>query len=382
MPDTWFDQMHPDRIGASGNVANPDDPPNEDGPIGGGSPTDGPIDPPGGELSGGSPTGGGDPWTAGQGELGGPVDGDPLAGPTTGGLVTPPGGELGGPVGPDGLPLGGGSPTGSGTPGNGWWNDPNFGGPPSPYTSKPWDGGAAPTYHGVGPAPTYAGTGPAPTYHAMGGPAPTYTGPGAAPTFTAPTAADMANDPGYQFRMDQGNQALQRSAAAQGNLLSGGTLKALDRYNQDYASGEFGNVYNRALQNFGAQNTTYGNTANAALNQFAGENQTYQNNVNAGLNQFAGENQTFQNNQAAGLNTFGAQNQTYQNNAAAAQSQFNNANTNYQTRYGTYLGENARTLSDWLQNLTAKRNSETDYWNRLSGVSGTGAGLTGTGAGA
>lgn len=59
------------------------------------------------------------------------------------------------------------------------------------------------------------------------------------------TLADFNKDPGYQFRMDQGSRALQASAAARGGLLSGGTLKSLDRYGQDYASNEYGNAYSR-----------------------------------------------------------------------------------------------------------------------------------------
>lgn len=73
-----------------------------------------------------------------------------------------------------------------------------------------------------------------------------------APTFQAPTAVTMQNDPGYQFRLNQGMNQLQNSAAARGDLLSGNTLQALDQFNQDYASNEYGNVYNRALQNYGA----------------------------------------------------------------------------------------------------------------------------------
>jgi len=65
--------------------------------------------------------------------------------------------------------------------------------------------------------------------------------------FQAPTAATEQNDPGYQFRLQQGNQALQNSAAASGNLLTGGTAKAIQQYGQDYASNEYSNVYNRAL---------------------------------------------------------------------------------------------------------------------------------------
>lgn len=56
---------------------------------------------------------------------------------------------------------------------------------------------------------------------------------------------DFETDPGYEFRLGEGSKALERSAAARGMLLSGGTLKGLTRYNQDFASNEYGNVYNR-----------------------------------------------------------------------------------------------------------------------------------------
>jgi hypothetical protein len=52
-------------------------------------------------------------------------------------------------------------------------------------------------------------------------------------------------DPGYGFRLSEGMKALDRQAAARGGLMSGGALKAAQRYGQDYASGEFGNAYNR-----------------------------------------------------------------------------------------------------------------------------------------
>lgn len=59
------------------------------------------------------------------------------------------------------------------------------------------------------------------------------------------TRADFQADPGYQFRMDQGNQAIERSAAARGGLVSGATGKALTEFGQNTASGEFSNAYNR-----------------------------------------------------------------------------------------------------------------------------------------
>jgi hypothetical protein len=59
------------------------------------------------------------------------------------------------------------------------------------------------------------------------------------------TLADFTKDPGYDFRQQQGQRGVEASAAARGGVLSGAALKGLARYNQDYASGEFQNAYNR-----------------------------------------------------------------------------------------------------------------------------------------
>ena len=58
-------------------------------------------------------------------------------------------------------------------------------------------------------------------------------------------AEDFQKDPGYDFRLQEGQRALERSAAARGNLFSGATGTALTRYGQDYGSNEFKNAYNR-----------------------------------------------------------------------------------------------------------------------------------------
>ena len=52
-------------------------------------------------------------------------------------------------------------------------------------------------------------------------------------------------DPGYAFRQAEGMRALERSASARGNLLSGGTLRGIQRFGQDLASQEYGNAFNR-----------------------------------------------------------------------------------------------------------------------------------------
>lgn len=56
---------------------------------------------------------------------------------------------------------------------------------------------------------------------------------------------NFEKDPGYQFRLEEGRKALERSAAARGTLMSGAQVKALDRYTQDYASSEYDKAYGR-----------------------------------------------------------------------------------------------------------------------------------------
>lgn len=52
-------------------------------------------------------------------------------------------------------------------------------------------------------------------------------------------------DPGYGFRLSEGQKALERSAAARGGLISGGALKAATRYGQEAGSQEYTNAFNR-----------------------------------------------------------------------------------------------------------------------------------------
>ena len=65
-------------------------------------------------------------------------------------------------------------------------------------------------------------------------------------------ASDYQADPGYAFRLAEGQKALDRQAAARGGLISGGALRAAQRYGQEMGSQEFGNAYNRALTGYNA----------------------------------------------------------------------------------------------------------------------------------
>ena len=58
-------------------------------------------------------------------------------------------------------------------------------------------------------------------------------------------ASDFTADPGYEFRLAEGARGINNSAAARGGVLSGAALKAASKYNQNFASNEYSNVYNR-----------------------------------------------------------------------------------------------------------------------------------------
>ena len=61
--------------------------------------------------------------------------------------------------------------------------------------------------------------------------------------------ADYEADPGYAFRLSEGNKALERSAAARGMLMSGQMFKGAQRFGQDLASQEYQNAFNRYQTN-------------------------------------------------------------------------------------------------------------------------------------
>ena len=55
----------------------------------------------------------------------------------------------------------------------------------------------------------------------------------------------MTADPGYQFRLQQGQEALGHQNAARGGAVSGTSLKAMQDYAQNSASNEYNNAFNR-----------------------------------------------------------------------------------------------------------------------------------------
>jgi hypothetical protein len=63
-------------------------------------------------------------------------------------------------------------------------------------------------------------------------------------------------DPGYAFRLREGMNAMNATAAARGGLISGNALKAGQMYGQQMGSQEYQNSFDRYLKNYAnAQNT-------------------------------------------------------------------------------------------------------------------------------
>jgi hypothetical protein len=129
--------------------------------------------------------------------------GTPTTDPTTG-IVGPPAVATPSPT------TGGGPSTGGGGPNVPAMPTTGFGTVPDPYHSTPWTGGP----------------------------------------FVDPTMDQVKAMPGYQTRLDAGLLGRQRSAAAQGTILNGGTQKALERYGQDYAANEFQTARSNAYDNY------------------------------------------------------------------------------------------------------------------------------------
>lgn len=87
------------------------------------------------------------------------------------------------------------------------------------------------------------------------------------------TMTEMEQDPGYKFRLAQGQRALDSSVAARGMNLSGAQLKGAADYNSGMASQEYGNAYSRYMDRYKTLSNMAESGSGAAnkLAGFAGE---------------------------------------------------------------------------------------------------------------
>jgi hypothetical protein len=134
--------------------------------------------------------------------------------------------------------------------------------------------------------------------------------------------AALQASPGFQFRLGEGLKALEKSAAARGTLLTGGTLKGLNRYAQDVASNEYANEYARR---FGEQQARYNQLAGLAGVDLGAQQQRY--------------------GQLLGLGQLGL---GYGQMGAGAAGQQGALGSQYAGLAGNLLGGQAQGIGDWL----------------------------------
>lgn len=156
------------------------------------------------------------------------------------------------------------------------------------------------------------------------------------PNYTSPqyqaNAFNFETDPSYEFRKQQGMDGIQSQAAAAGGLLSGATLKALNAYNSDLASQEYGNAFNR-----------YQTDEQRRYNQYLGQEQLNQGQHQQAFNNWQSQDNnayarytTDQNNRFNRLSTLASMGQN-----AAAQVGNNGMQTAQSVANNTMAGANA-----------------------------------------
>jgi len=111
----------------------------------------------------------------------------------------------------------------------------------------------------------------------------------------------LLNEPGYQFGLQQGQQALERSLAARGRGVSGAALKAAAEFGNNYATGQLNSAFQRDQQ---AKQQQFGQLQSlAGMGQAAANNTAFygqQTANNAGNNMIGAGNSAAANNIAQG----------------------------------------------------------------------------------
>lgn len=80
--------------------------------------------------------------------------------------------------------------------------------------------------------------------------------------------SSVMSSPAAQLRLKEAQRAIENSAAARGNVFSGGTLSALQDRSQQIASDEFGNEFNRQLAAFGMNKDVSNENFNRGITRF------------------------------------------------------------------------------------------------------------------
>jgi len=189
------------------------------------------------------------------------------------------------------------------------------------------------------------------------------------PTFTAPTAESIQADPSYQARLAEGQRALEQSAAGRGILRTGGTLSDVLKYGQQFASNEYGNIYDRAAHQYA---TDVANKLNAYQTNYqtalGSYNTNYQNAMDAYKTKYQNALNTYQTNYQGALDAYNAQ-------YKSAQDVFAPLMTEYQTKAQAAQRQGEldyqRAYQQWLDSYNMFRQGQNDAWQKLYAYAST-----------
>lgn len=174
--------------------------------------------------------------------------------------------------------------------------------------------------------------------------------------FVLPTGqAALEQDPGYQFRIDQGLKSLEQSAAAKGMLRTGGSLKNIQDFGQRAASQEYQNAVDRALAAAGFNEGTRRSQLDLGL-RANDQNNRY---GLAGSQFNAGERQQDYTNRYTAAN----QGYAYANQQNMAGN--NQALQGYQTDVGRDLGMRGLKLTESQNNFMNSLNGQQQQWMQV-----------------
>lgn len=109
-----------------------------------------------------------------------------------------------------------------------------------------------------------------------------------APEYKPFAMSDFVASPDYQFRLDEGNKAIDRAGSARGNFYSGGALKEAAKFGSDLASGEYNNARNNYVQDYGIKAGAYGDKYNRYNQDFSTGYGQASNDSNTLYNRYAG----------------------------------------------------------------------------------------------
>lgn len=206
--------------------------------------------------------------------------------------------------------------------------DPNFGYPPSPTAPDPTqpppgtvtpDGRPHPNDY---PSPTPPTLTAPPVFQAPDPLAP-WTG-----HFDQPTKDDLLTDPQFMAQLASGMQTIQRSAAAKGTLLTGGTLKGLDDNAVQTADKSYNDLFNNKLTTYNQGRTDFlTNEANRYTSQFQNNETKYNNDFSNWQGQFGQQQGLFGDLQSNQMNNYGIASSYFNQGLAQQMQNFNIFNT-------------------------------------------------------